>query len=490
MSDSSLLWALIRNGSTQQGLDLMREVVMRDPSASHVMRLGLAYLWLGRYSAASEQFQIAIQNTARPSTELYGMAGVAKWCLGDHEAALREWNNGYVALDVNDQTRVRLPLLAFAAAILRMDFHNKRHDALILLETLERLGTVDWRAPLIRVVLGLKEETPPAPVSAEARELEVSLRKWSMQFYEAIRNFDLRLPSQLDRPDLRAEELKKSMRRLADSSQPEWAETSAFISLIRHEEYFIARHVASEQYETPQPPPPRIAPWHLLRQGNAKEGIAQILETYPKQPSVSNIMTLGVAYLWTADYEAAWNHFQHAIRNERWTHDSFFGMAGAAKWCMDEPDAAIKCWKSGLNCDYGDAGGASVGNRLLLFAASILRKDLIPLSESAALLREKIGDPRITSWPGPLLQFCLGKGNVDIGVEDTKSYFYSRLAIRKFYRCLLDVEDGILDWNEFRASMRELTDTSLPQFAEQRVFTSLIWKEEFFIARHEARSTA
>jgi len=250
----------------------------------------------------------------------------------------------------------------------------------------------------------------------------------------------------------------------------------------------MARHIAKGKFQVdvPQIADASDSPWELLRNGKMRQGVDVLLEKYNEKPSTSHTMSLGVAYLWIEDYESAWTHFQHAIATQRWTSDSYYGMAGTAKWCSNEPEAAMECWKSGLDCDYGDAGGASVGNRLLLFVASVLRKDARAEKEAIALLKAKKDDPRISTWPGPLVHLALGKKNVDFGMEGAKRP-HARLAVIRFYEDLLLLRDGKLTSGEFVKEMREIADISQPQWLDQKAFTSLLWNEEFFIARHESR---
>jgi Tfp pilus assembly protein PilF len=100
--------------------------------------------------------------------------------------------------------------------------------------------------------------------------------------------------------------------------------------------------------------------WNLLRRGDVEQGLAIMRENYACDPSPSHTMELGVGYLWTEKYQAAWEHFQHAMRRHPQSIAAFFGMAGVAKWCVDEPEAAIRLWESGLDAQFADgAGGVS-----------------------------------------------------------------------------------------------------------------------------------
>ena len=79
---------------------------------------------------------------------------------------------------------------------------------------------------------------------------------------------------------------------------------------------------------------------------------------FEDDPDASSIMELGVAYLWLKDYAAAWHHFHSANHRQPLYAANFYGMAGVAKWCMNEPNDAVSQWAMGIRCKYADAAGA------------------------------------------------------------------------------------------------------------------------------------
>ncbi len=70
-----------------------------------------------------------------------------------------------------------------------------------------------------------------------------------------------------------------------------------------------------------------------------EQGLALLLNAYTRDPSSSHVMELGVAYLWAGKYQEAAKHFEHATQTHRHTSAAFYGMAGAAYWCLDRPHA-------------------------------------------------------------------------------------------------------------------------------------------------------
>jgi putative transposase len=59
-------------------------------------------------------------------------------------------------------------------------------------------------------------------------------------------------------------------------------------------------------------------------------------------------MQLGVGYLFAKKFKEALDHFHRSVEMFNVTYASLFGMAGAACWCMNKPEAAVKEWQSGL----------------------------------------------------------------------------------------------------------------------------------------------
>ncbi|HSZ62833.1 MAG TPA: hypothetical protein VK828_13605 [Terriglobales bacterium] len=213
-------------------------------------------------------------------------------------------------------------------------------------------------------------------------------------------------------------------------------------------------------------------------------------EGYARDPSASHIMRLGVGYLWTEKYQAAWEHFQYAMQRDPFTTARFFGMAGAAKWCVEEPDAAVRFWESGLDSQFADGAGG-VHLPLLLWVASILRPNVFSRSDANQLLERKVKDPRVKNWPGALAQFALHQIDEKTLEErstqgNSRETAPSRDWLIAFYRRVLDLYRGDLNPKEFKGLMQRMTDTSAPRWSEERSLLSLLWNEEFFIARHEA----
>lgn len=182
-------------------------------------------------------------------------------------------------------------------------------------------------------------------------------------------------------------------------------------------------------------------PWDYLRHRRVEPGILILRERYMREPSGSHIVELGVAYLWVGDYQAAQQHFQYAMETHPTLGDIFYGMAGIAKWCVDDPGAAVRLWHAGLDAPYA-VGGLGVHLPLLLFVASILRPGLLPKKQAEQILIEKVDDRRVKNRPGPLAKFVLGLGDEKTlpglckGVHERDTQH--RKWLTQFYKAVLE----------------------------------------------------
>jgi len=201
-------------------------------------------------------------------------------------------------------------------------------------------------------------------------------------------------------------------------------------------------------------------------------------------------MQLGVALLWLGRYGSAWEHFRSTIIANSRAGDNDYGMAGVAKWCIGEPSEAVSEWRSGLGAGYARAAGLGIRMPLLLFFAAVLKPSIVDRDEVTKLLLERLADPRIRTWPGPIAKLVVGK----IGKEDLEEICYyssrgdarDRLWLSQFYIKLLSYNQSRV--SDFKKSMRSLADTDEPEPLNEDSFLTRIWSEEFFLARHEGES--
>lgn len=229
--------------------------------------------------------------------------------------------------------------------------------------------------------------------------------------------------------------------------------------------------------------------WDLLRIDKIPEGIRKMRDAYLREGSTSEAMELGVAYLWVENFQAAWEHFRDFSDKYPFHNSGIYGMAGVAKWCLNEPEHAVHWWREGLHCNYADSAGAGFRTPLLLYFASVAKPEVFPRDEAEALLADKAEDYRIKTWAGPLVSFALGR-------TDEKQLRDAIMASRareipgnqwqsEFYIGVSELARG--ERFEYMNAMSNVSNVSWSDYDNNmNEFLSKLWHEEFFLARHEA----
>lgn len=205
---------------------------------------------------------------------------------------------------------------------------------------------------------------------------------------------------------------------------------------------------------------------------------------YEQEPGASEIMELGVALLWTQRYLEAWQHFREAVEAYPRSISSFYGMAGTAKWCVNDLNAAVEQWHEGLNAKYADAGGAGVTCAMLLYVASIVAPKVFSKPEAMGLLSKKSKDPRSRHWPGPLAKFVPGQMTENV----LRAQSLGQASQRESNSWLIDFYLGIEELDhgkvaQYRRSMLKTVETTR-ETTDHNFFLTCLWHEEFFLARH------
>jgi hypothetical protein len=227
----------------------------------------------------------------------------------------------------------------------------------------------------------------------------------------------------------------------------------------------------------------------MLRSGRADEALRQLRDACDEKDSSSRIIELGVAHLWVENYIAAWEHFCAA--NERYPNkiSAFYEFAGVAKWCLGEFLAAVDEWRMGLTCEFADsAGGARLP--LLLFVASVLKPGVLARTDVEKLLTVRADDRRVRNWPGPVVQFVLGRIDetafraASVGRNEVDTLLRNWRA--DFYLGILEYVRG--NTGRFRELMRKTANTTDDDFdlTKRQRYLRKLWHAEFFIARNEA----
>jgi len=229
-------WTLLRAGTVEQeaGLRTVQQAYAGQPHPSHAMELGVALLWLRKYASAWEHFRATIDaDPARSGDNDYGMAGVAKWCLGEPDEAVAHWRAGLAANYARASgLGVIMPLLLFFASVVKPETFDEGSARKLLLEKTKDLRIRNWPGPVARFVLAEIDELQNYCRGVD--EEETRDRQWLTEFYKSL----------IRRSHGTISGFKDSMHKLTDTSQPEWQDEAVLLSRIWNEEYFLARHAA------------------------------------------------------------------------------------------------------------------------------------------------------------------------------------------------------------------------------------------------------
>jgi tetratricopeptide (TPR) repeat protein len=219
------------------GLDLVRSVHAQNPSVSNGIQLGITYLWLRRYHEAFEHFQETIEIKPRSGDSIFGMAGVAKWCLSKPNEAVALWKAGLKAKYArNGGLSIRMPMLLFFASTTKSGIFEKDSAERLLLAKINDERIRHWPGPISKMLVGKISENDLDLELQSAAEGEAANRRWLRNFYKIALQFD----------QMKAPVLKEAFRTLADTSGRECSDPNLFAHRIWCEEFFLARHVVDE----------------------------------------------------------------------------------------------------------------------------------------------------------------------------------------------------------------------------------------------------
>lgn len=230
---------MLRGGGAVQkeGLRMVREQYVHKPDGSHIMELGVAYLFLRDFELAWEHFQTAALTYPRSGDAFYGMAGVAKWCMGDPNSAVSMWCDGLKAKYARASgLGIKMPLLLFFASAVRPEVCEMAYAKKLLAEKLtdRRIGT--WPGPIARLLMGDISDRDFRASCKGLNALDGRNRLWSAKFYVGL----------MERSSGNALTFKETMHALTNISDSEWQDEDILVSRLWHEEFFLARYEASE----------------------------------------------------------------------------------------------------------------------------------------------------------------------------------------------------------------------------------------------------
>jgi hypothetical protein len=476
-SESLGAWKDIRAGDETAIADLQKSL---DPSSpASVKVLACANLWLGRTTQAIR----LLKNEEETDFEASVLLGAAMWCEGRYEEVLQYWTSRMMKHDSSSLPARRLSLIMPAGAMLRNDQESRIRATTVLARSIAGDLERDRFAALADIALASWWKPDLGRFALPKRELK--LLSWLTTFYGACNKLVGNFIPSIDLPSLREAELKDSMREVVSAVQSSALSITEFVSRVSWAELFLARQSLSGGAVIPNTPVRASPVREMLGRGYKSEGLAIADANFRVSQEVGDTRILGFTNLLLENYSTASEICLHAIKNQRWTSEVYFEIAGIAKWCMGKPTVAVEHWKAGMKAQYGDAAGAA-RVRLLLFAASILRPDVMSQSQARRLLEKKRNHRRINNWPGPLVRLCLGEQGIDVGCETESAINKCREWEIAFYESLTRFRDRNIDSNELRATFHQLIDLTAKPQTLQPSLGELFDTCEFYLARHES----
>jgi hypothetical protein len=231
-------WDLLRHDQTDAAIRRLRENYRQEASTSRAMDLGVAYLWLRRYDAAFEHFSEFSERHPHHNVVTYGMAGTAKWCLGDSGSAVEQWREGLKCKFTDWAGGVDLPMLLYFASIARPVLVERCEARQILQKRLANPLATRWPAPLGHYMMDeIDEEELRRKCEYEDSEEVVYRNQWA-DFVVGVKALEN------GRTGLFAE----VMNRACDVSWRDYdASDGLFWSKIWHEAFYLARYEAHSQ---------------------------------------------------------------------------------------------------------------------------------------------------------------------------------------------------------------------------------------------------
>lgn len=230
-------WQL-RVGNIDEAIAYLQEAYQRQKTPMWATSLGVAYLWAGQYQTAWTHFMTAIDDYRMSNALFYGMAGVARWCVGEPSEAVRSWQDGLRADHADNAGGIHLPMLLFLGSTLDPIVFSRQQAEELLRKRSEDPRAENWPGPLGRFLLGQIGMDYLLNAALWHNSIPPQ-RKWLINFYDFI--------IALRQEDRDSTEFKSRMLRFANASGPEWSKEEDFARLLRNAEFFVARYEAFRQ---------------------------------------------------------------------------------------------------------------------------------------------------------------------------------------------------------------------------------------------------
>lgn len=233
----------------------------------------------------------------------------------------------------------------------------------------------------------------------------------------------------------------------------------------------------------------RKCAWEKLQAGDIEGGLADFRRFYEAEgKDLSEATRLGVALLWLKRYEEAKNHFDAHSDLQKAKYDCMYHFSGTARWCLEDRKGAIAVWKSALKCGYTD--WARMETPLMLYFGAVCSPELYEVQTALDLILSRLAK----HWEecgSPLHYARLLLGEVDrMGALANVECKTANDALEEcrhvdFWGGVKSLAEG--DRAAYRSAMGHVSQLTWDDYAaNEDLFTSILWRPMFFLARHEA----
>jgi hypothetical protein len=225
-------WRLLAQGKRAEAFRLLHALYAREGGASEAMELGIAHLWERDYAAAWEHFGSFNQRYPHHVSDTYGMAGVAKWCSGSPEEAIRCWQDG-LHCDFSDAAQVDLPLLLYFGSVRVPNIFPRTESMKLLAGRVREERRRTWPLPIAAYLLGEIDEGKLQAEFAHEDESEAVSRRLMGEFCKCVHECSRSRNSKYFRV----------MNQIGGLTLADYVSSAyTFLAQIWEEEFFLARH--------------------------------------------------------------------------------------------------------------------------------------------------------------------------------------------------------------------------------------------------------
>lgn len=182
-------WQLVKSGRYEDAIETYTQLYQAEGRPSHLNNRGISYLNLENYTAALDDFKLAMTITEpqlRADTT-YIFQGVCYWYLNQPSQSVQVWRQALTAPYTDSAGGIEPPLLLLYAAS-RLQDKELSKEAWRLLQKHSRRKIGEWPGPLVPFLLG-KIERAELEQKFKSGKSETLIGRWQCQadFYIGLR---------------------------------------------------------------------------------------------------------------------------------------------------------------------------------------------------------------------------------------------------------------------------------------------------------------